>query len=251
MGSKASIATYILPFIHNYMFINNIDTYIEPFVGGANMIDKVQASKRVGYDKNRYLIALFKYLQDGGELPESISREQYADCREHYKLDDGYYSDWYIACVGFLAGFNGRFFDGSYANPGYENGKLRDYYRESKDNILNQLKYIRDVEFRVGDYKDLEVHNALLYLDPPYAGTKGYLKIDKGFDHDIFWDKVREWSKDNIVLISEEHAPDDFDCIWEHEVIRSIRANEKSKSTEKLFIHNSINIDKGNDDLDF
>ena len=46
---------------------------------------------------------------------------------------------------------------------------------------------------------------------------------------------MREWSKDNTVLISEETAPEDFECIWEQEVSRSIKAGDKSKSTEKLF----------------
>lgn len=252
MGSKAKIAGNILPFIHSYMLINNIDTYIEPFVGGANMIDKVQCSNRYGYDKNRYLIALFNHLKNGGELPEDVSREQYADCRAHYKAKDGYYPDWYLAAVGFLAGFNGRFYDGCYANPGWDGDHYRDYYRESKDNILNQIKYLKDVKFEVSDYRELKPNNALVYMDPPYAGTKGYLTITKDFNHKEFWDIAREWSKNNIVLISEESAPDDFDILWEQEVSRTIRANQKSKSTEKLFIHKSLNkSDNDSNELDF
>lgn len=249
MGSKAKIAKDILPFIHSYMMINNIDTYIEPFVGGANMIDKVQASHRYGYDKNRYLIALFKHLQNGGKLPEDVSREQYSDCRAHYQVDDGHYPDWYLAAVGFLAGFNGRFYDGCYANPGYEGDKYRDYYQEAKRNILEQMRLLQDVEFGISNYKDLEPHNSLVYCDPPYAGTKGYLTITKDFNHKEFWDTMREWSKDNIVLISEENAPEDFDVIWEQEVSRTIRATDKSKATEKLFIHHSLNSEDTNYDF--
>ena len=59
MGSKDKIADNILPFIHSYILMENADTYIEPFVGGANMIDKVICTNRFGYDKNKYLIALF------------------------------------------------------------------------------------------------------------------------------------------------------------------------------------------------
>ena len=44
-------------------------------------------------------------------------------------------------------------------------------------------------------------------------------------------------SKENICLISELNAPDDFECIWEQEVSRSIKANDKSKAVEKLFVH--------------
>ena len=251
MGSKAKIASCILPFIHNYMFINNIDTYIEPFVGGANMIDKVQASNKFGYDKNRYLIALFKHLQNGGELPEEVTREQYADCRAHYRLDDKQYEDWYIGAVGFLAGFNGRFYDGSYSGTSFENGRLRDYYQESKANILSQMKYLGDVKFEAKDYRELKPNGALLYLDPPYAGTKGYNTISKQFNHKEFWDIAREWSKNNIVLISEETAPDDFDILWEQEITRCINVTDKKSSTEKLFIHKSLNKSQSDDDYDF
>ena len=56
---KSNIASSIIPFMHSYIILNNVDTYIEPFVGGANIIDKVQCSKKFGYDNNKYLIALF------------------------------------------------------------------------------------------------------------------------------------------------------------------------------------------------
>lgn len=243
MGSKAGIASEILPFIHSYIVVNNLDTYIEPFVGGANMIDKVQCSNKLAYDKNKYLIALFKHLQNGGELPEDVSREQFEDCKVHYKMKDKYYEDWYLAAVGFLAGFNGRFFDGGYAKPSYEKDKYRDYYQEAKRNILEQVKSLTDVKFNVSDYKDLKPNNALVYMDPPYAGTQGYLTITKEFNHKEFWDIAREWSKNNIVLVSEESAPDDFDILWEQEVSRSLNAKNKSKATEKLFIHKSLNKD--------
>lgn len=34
MGSKSRIAKYIVPIIQSYIDNNNINTYIEPFVGG-------------------------------------------------------------------------------------------------------------------------------------------------------------------------------------------------------------------------
>ena len=46
---------------------------------------------------------------------------------------------------------------------------------------------------------------------------------------------MRDWSKNNIVIISEQNAPDDFEVIWEQPVSRSIKATDKSISVEKLF----------------
>jgi len=247
MGGKSAIAGEILPFIHSYLIVNNCDTYIEPFVGGANIIDKVQCTNRIAYDKNKYLIAFFKHLQDGGELPEDVSREQYNDCREHFLANDKYYPDWYIAAIGFLAGYNGKFFDGGYGGTAIENGKQRDYYQEAKRNVLGQIQNLADVKFDVSDYKDLNPHNSVVYCDPPYCGTEGYLKVSKKFNHSEFWEIMRKWSVDNIVLISEENAPEDFDVIWEKDVARTINNVEKKKSTEKLYIHHSLNSDNSYD----
>ena len=32
----------------------------------------------------------------------------------------------------------------------------------------------------------------------------------------------------------------DFICIWEQDVLRSIKAKDKNKATEKLFVHSDI-----------
>lgn len=241
MGSKAMIADQLAPIIHETLFVNGITTYIEPFVGGANMIDKIQCTNRYGYDINKYLIALLKHVQAHESLPDEITVDQYADCRAHYNLNDSYYPDWYIGAVGFLASFNGRFYDGGYARPSYDGDNYRDYYIESKNNLLEQESRLQGIEFQAQDYKDLNPHGTLIYADPPYNDKKGYSNV---FKESYFWDKVREWSKDNIVLISEERAPEDFDILWEKEVSRTIKAQDKSKATEKLFIHHSININR-------
>ena len=52
MGSKNRIAKEILPIMLNE---REERVWVEPFVGGANMIDKVQG-QRIGADINPYLI---------------------------------------------------------------------------------------------------------------------------------------------------------------------------------------------------
>lgn len=234
MGSKSRIAKQILPILQGAIKESGYQIYIEPFGGGMNIIDKIRGIKRYGCDLNKYLIALFVYLQCNGELPEQVPREIYSDVRSNPDK----YDDWFVGCVGFLASYNGRFFDGGYAQPGYETTKngqrYRDYYRESKDNILNQMPDLKDVKFLVRNYLDIHPSKAVIYCDPPYAGTKQYKNATQ-FNHEKFWDVMREWSRDNIVFISEESAPDDFRCIWQQEVSRSIKAGDKSTSVEKLF----------------
>lgn len=62
MGSKNRLAKHLLPIILKGRKPNQ--WYVEPFVGGCNMIDKVKGL-RLGSDVNGYLIALAKALQGG------------------------------------------------------------------------------------------------------------------------------------------------------------------------------------------
>ena len=52
MGSKHGIAKEIMPIM---LKERGQRTWVEPFVGGGNMIDKVQG-KRIGADINHYVI---------------------------------------------------------------------------------------------------------------------------------------------------------------------------------------------------
>lgn len=73
VGSKNRISKYIAPIIQKCIDDNNIKIYFEPFVGGANMIDKIKCEKRIGNDNNKYLIALLNVIQQGWNPLEEIN----------------------------------------------------------------------------------------------------------------------------------------------------------------------------------
>lgn len=239
MGSKSRIAKYIVPIIQKCINDNRITSYYEPFVGGANVIDKIHCNKKYGNDLNKYLIALLEYVSNGGKLLNEVPRELYSEVRANYK--SGKYEDWYVGNIGFLASYNGRWFDGGYAKPVYEHTKngnrYRDYYQEAKRNLEEQSLQLTDIFFTSKDYRDLTfAKGSLIYADPPYANKKQFANATN-FDYSSFWETVRKWSEDNYVLVSEENAPDDFITIWEHSVSRSIKSTGSSRSTEKLFTY--------------
>lgn len=239
MGSKSRIAKDIVPIIQKYIDDNEITSYIEPFCGGANVIDKIKCKNRIASDINPYLIALLKRVQNKEELYDEVPKELYDKVRASYNNKDNSFENWEYGNIGFLASYNGRFFDGGYAKSGCEklkNGgqRYRDYYRESKDNILSQN--LEDIIFINDDYRNLKTTNSVIYCDPPYENQKQYAN-SLHFDYDEFWDCMRKWSENNIVLISELNAPKDFECIWKKSVSRSIKSADKSRDTEKLFIY--------------
>lgn len=236
MGSKSRIKKYILPILQNIIDKNNIKMYIEPFCGGCNIIDSIKCDIKIANDISTPLIEMWKYLQKNGTkfLPEDVPRIHYCEVREK---KTSAYPMWYVGAIGYLASYNGRYFDGGYAKPTIEKGKLRNYYQECKRNIEKQLPLINNIIFSNKNYIEMkDKNNCLIYCDIPYKDTKQYLS-SKNFNYNMFWDWCRGQSKNNIVIISELQAPDDFICIWEQDVLRSVKATDKSIAKEKLFIY--------------
>lgn len=238
MGSKSRIVDNILPIIQQRIEDYNIKTYIEPFCGGCNVIDKVACDNKIASDNQKYLIALLQNTDKISKLPKFVTKEHYSEVRDCFNEREIYYPDWYIGAIGFLASYNGRFFDGGYAGlVNTKAGTIRNYYDEAKRNLIEQIPNLRDIIFQHGDYDslyDCEMHDCLFYCDIPYKDTKKY-GTSKSFDYDRFWNWAEMMSERNIVLVSEHQAPSNWECIWQQEVKRTIDNNKRVKAVEKLF----------------
>lgn len=231
MGSKARISKDIAPIINNLIKENNIKNYIEPFVGGCNMIEHIVCENKIASDNNDYLISMWRDLQKGWNPPNEMTKELYIDIRDNKDK----YSKSLVAIAGFCATYNAKWFGGYAGIVKTKIGTYRNYYNEAIRNINKQVHKINDVEFRYCDYTQYSnIRNSLIYCDIPYQGTTQY-GTSKDFDYDKFWDWVRDMSKDNIVLVSEYNAPNDFECIYEKTLTTTLDKNSRKKDTEKLF----------------
>jgi len=230
MGGKDRIANNILPIILKDRIDNQY--YVEPFVGGCNVIDKVNGN-RIGSDKSVYLIEMWKSLSNGEKFLNEIDKQTYDKARTEFNNKTNlYFSDSEIGWIGFMASYNGRFFDGGY-NGNY---KKRNYTKESIDNITKQVPNVLGVDFYCCDYKELEIpYNSIIYCDIPYKNTKQYL-TSKNFNHNVFFEWCREKTKQgHKVFISEYNAPDDFKCVWSGNIKSYMKAGRSENVTEKLF----------------
>ena len=236
VGSKSRIAKHIVPIIQSYINQTNACFYLEPFVGGANVIDKISCDKKIGYDINHYLIELFRHRNLIQKLPDEITKKEYDAVRKSYQINDGKYPDWYIGAVGFLASYNGKFFGGRAGIVKTKIDTVRNYYDEAKRNFISQIPQLEDVNFGEFDYKQLDMSQfryGVIYCDIPYKNTTGY---QDSFDHDEFWQWAKESSKDNIVLVSEQVAPNEWQSIWAMPVKRTLDNASRIDIIEQLYI---------------
>jgi len=242
MGSKNKYAKDILLAIKNeivgsapFSHIPYVN-WVEPFVGGANMIDKVPSSfKRIGNDINHYLICMFRELQNGWSPPGGCDESMYKEMLELSKTTQ--HSSIINATIGFIGvgcSYSGKWF-GGYARGNQKNGNPRNYCEESQRNLLKQKTCIKDVLFFSGDYQDLPIpKKSIIYCDPPYQDTTKY---KNSFDNNKFW----EWCEKQVlngnkVFVSEYNAPDGWRCIWSKEVNSSLTKDTGSKKgIERLF----------------
>ena len=228
MGSKARIAKHILPIILKDR--KDGQCYVEPFVGGANMIDKVEGW-RIGADSNEYLIRALILVRDKPDLiPRSnleYTEEMYNDAKKTDLKNP-------VDC---FAMFNYSF-GSKFADSWARNKRGTDYVKECVRNVLIQSENIKGVDLLCSDYLSLKLPpQSIIYCDPPYANTTKY-KDD--FDHDTFW----KWCRDKVdeghqVFISEYNAPEDFVCVWQKEIQSGLNTNTTKKGIEKIFVHES------------
>lgn len=230
LGGKIRIAKEILPLILSDR--KEGQYFVEPFCGGCNVTANVSGN-RIANDSNEYLIAMFVGLLSGEKYPEHIERELYNDVRDCFRSGSGKYDLGFIGWVGFMASYMGKFF-GGYSGTAMSKGKPCDYIAKYIRGIMRQIPNLRGVEFRTGDYKNLQIpEESIIYCDPPYMGATGYTD---GLNHDEFWQWCRERVYDgHKVYISEYQAPDDFIKIWEKPLRNNISLNKKV--TERLFIY--------------
>lgn len=232
MGSKNRIANEILPIILKDR--KQDQYYVEPFCGGLGTFDKVTGN-RIANDKNKYLIAMWKGLQENVDRPTEISKELYARARTEYNNGTNIeFDDFMIGWIGWMASFNGRFFDGGYSGK----TDTRDYVSEQIRNTERQIPLLKGAIFTSGDYNDLDIpDNSIIYCDIPYYSTKQYA-TSKDFNHPKFWQWCRDMkSKGHTVFVSEYTSPDDFDCVWKKQVTNSMNTTKTTKPIERLFAY--------------
>lgn len=206
--------------------------FVDLFCGSCNVVTEIDSKyHRIANDKHKYLIAMWKAMQEGWIPPDTCSEEEYRYIKQN-KDNDMALSGF----IGFACSFGGKWF-GGYAR---RKGVYRNYCLNGKRGNLRLIEKLETVQFENKDYKDLEIpEGAIVYCDIPYKGKTQYSLRECGkFNHDEFYDWVRQNKHHCEIYISEykDSVPDGFKIVWEKESRTDLGNinNEKLKTTEVL-----------------
>lgn len=228
-GGKQRISKPLSKFLNSQLKENQ--TFVDLFCGSCNIISKIDSNRlRIANDKHKYLIAMWKALQKGWEMPNTITEEEYKYIKsnkdENLPL---------TGFVGFGCSYSGKWF-GGYCRDNTN----RNYCLNAKNSNLKILNNIKDVVFYNLNYNEVNIPlGSLVYCDIPYKNTTKYCKNEVGeFNHDNFYKWVRNNSNKYNIYINEykQNIPDDFKVVWEYESKKDIRNrnNQQEKTIEVL-----------------
>ena len=236
LGKRIS---YVIKLVENDLYNERLD-YFEPFVGMAGVIRHFSDENRKLYanDINKDIILMWKAIQNGWKPPLSCSKEEYEKLKlsKHHSAKRGF--------IGTVASWGGIFFH----HYRLDYNKNKDFLREGYNGLMKIKPYIMNIDFiDSSSYDTFNPEGFLIYCDPPYKGNKLGISTSyfQSFDHSYFWNVMRKWSKNNLVIISESIAPKDFKKIWSSNSTASNTSGSK-KYKDNLYVYKTIydNISK-------
>ena len=192
LGGKWQIAEWVAT--HLRPMARGCDRYLEPFMGSGAITARmaIAAPSMTVSDAHEDLVLMWQALALGWDPPIDVTREQYEALRHAPPSA-------LRGFVGYGASFSGRWFN-SYV-PGFA--------QTARTSVLSVAIWLRDAEIL---HRDYGMHtpgpSTLVYCDPPYAETEGYVKQVGAFDSERFWTTMDAWTEAGArVVVSEGTAP--------------------------------------------
>lgn len=207
-------------------------TYVEPFLGAGSvaLLAAPHFGRVVVADVVPDLVYLWREAIGGWVPPTEISEEDYQRLRHAApSAVRGF--------AGFPCSFGGKWFGGYARDP--KGG--RNFAESASRSIVKRGKALAGAEVLHSDYRDLRdlaTEDAVIYCDPPYAGTTSYGAAGS-FDSEAFWEEMREWARRGaLVFVSEYAAPTDWTAVWSGTPRTSLAGKGSSERvSERLYTY--------------
>lgn len=194
IGGKYRLLPQIIP-----LFPNDIETFVDLFVGGANVAINVKANRIICNDNLSFLILLYNELKKNDikytfdYIKSRIKEFQLSDKNEEgYRLLRNEYNNSHQPLDLFVLlaySFNHQIRFNSRHEFNTPFGKNRSSFNpkmeENLDSFLNKLSYL-NIDFECNNFKNFDFSNLgkedFVYCDPPYLITTGtYNDGKRGF----------------------------------------------------------------------
>ena len=134
LGGKSRTATQIAEVINKFV---GGGCFVSLFCGSCVIESLVNADIKILNDKHEYLIEMYKGLQNGYELPDNLTKEEYYYIKEHKDENKAL-----TGFVGFGCSFGGKWF-GGYAR----NRVGRNYCLEAKKTYNETMEWYKKFIF--------------------------------------------------------------------------------------------------------
>lgn len=211
--------------------------YLEPFCGYLHI------TKRLNFGKNRLvhlsdahedLMHLLTGIANGFEYRKNITIDNYNKVKERKPSFER-------GLLGFGASYCGGFFNG-FVNYGFhiKGGDIRCRSEENFNHYDKIKPILQSCRLSCCSFSDWNPSGCIIYCDPPYRNTTDY---GTEFDFKEFDRTVSEWSKTNIVFISEyiqPNVPGIKEILSFEKYCTLANTSNTDKRVEKLFMVGKI-----------
>ncbi len=230
LGGKSRIAKKIAPHIVG----TGRRHYVEPFVGGLAVLTEVVRAfdDVVAADVHTDLIDMYRAIQQGWVPPSEITEDEDERLRAEPPSP-------LRTFAGFGASFGGKWWGGYARSARNEN-----FASQTRNSLLRAQEcgcFSATVTFTCTSVFDfnipptVDLSDFVIYCDPPYANTTAYADTAE-FDHGLFWQTARQWSKQNaVVFVSEYTAPDDAHRLASFAPQASLKSASSHRTPEGLY----------------
>jgi len=137
-GGKQRISKHLAEFLN--VQLKEGQPFVDAFCGSCNIISKIDSNRcRIANDKHKYLIAMWKGLQEGWVPPIKVTKEVYYQVKDN-KGEDAALTGF----AGFGSSFAGKWF-GGYAHLDKRTGAW--YSEASRNSLMRKFKTLTNVTF--------------------------------------------------------------------------------------------------------
>lgn len=261
-GGKGSLISQLKNFYPFELENNEINKYVEPFVGGGailiNILQKYNVKEAYAFDINIDLINCYNVIKDNAEelIKQLNTKEkeflklEYEDRQKYFYNVRQEYNSYRIneneisvkRAVEFIflnrTCFNGLYRVNKSGDFNVPCGKYKNPTICDSKNLRNLSSLIKNVKFEYGDYKKSEEYvdcNTFVYFDPPYrplsttSGFTSYTKEDFNDDNQkelaCYYRKLSEKSAKLMLSNSNPKNTNKDDSFFE-EIYKEFDINE-------------------------